>query len=177
MNSSPKRNQIKINRTARLLFWGLVLLFFWQIVTSYSQLPDTIASHFGADGRPNGWMSKQSFFVLEVLGTGLIAGLFYFLAYFLNKIPKSLINLPNKDYWLAPERRKETFQILANYLIWLGNATLLFLFLMLQQILDFNEKIENVQRSVNGWLPTVLYLIFTAVWVGSLIWRFRKPAD
>ena len=35
-------------------------------------------------------------------------------------LPSWMINLPHRDYWLAPERRYETFQWLRWFLLWVS---------------------------------------------------------
>ncbi|RTE02001.1 SdpI family protein [Paenibacillus whitsoniae] len=38
----------------------------WALIV-YNQLPDTVASHFGANNEPNGWMSKNGMIIVLVL--------------------------------------------------------------------------------------------------------------
>ncbi|MBI4579858.1 MAG: DUF1648 domain-containing protein [Planctomycetes bacterium] len=90
------------------LLIGLLAL---EVVIYYPKLPDTVASHFGASGQADGWMSKQAFAALAIvfpvaLSTLLIA--VQASTVYLDRLPAGLINMPNKKYWLAPERRAET---------------------------------------------------------------------
>lgn len=92
----------------------IVLLFFvcaslLHLGYYAGQLPDTVASHFGINGAADNWMSKQSFIIFY--GTVLVstAALFLFVGLFAHVVPDNLLNLPNKQYWLAPERRNETY--------------------------------------------------------------------
>jgi uncharacterized membrane protein len=39
----------------------LVTCFVWYINGSVASLPEHVATHFGADGNPNGWMDRQSY--------------------------------------------------------------------------------------------------------------------
>lgn len=84
------------------------------------RLPERVASHFGPMGHADGWMSRTAY-----LGTfvGFVCGLSIFLPtvfYCVRFLPASGINLPNRDYWLAPERRAETYRILFQVGIWLA---------------------------------------------------------
>jgi uncharacterized membrane protein len=36
-----------------------LLVFLIAVATSYPALPERVASHFGIDGQPNGWMSRD----------------------------------------------------------------------------------------------------------------------
>ena len=67
-----------------VLYGALVV----QVIVSYPRLPERVATHFGFNGTPNGWMSRAADAAFT-LGT-------------------SAINIPNRAYWLAPERRRET---------------------------------------------------------------------
>ncbi len=53
-----------------------------------------------------------------------------FSAKILRKLPKSLINLPNKDYWLKGENISKTETIISHETLLFGTATLVFLFVV-----------------------------------------------
>ena len=65
-------------------------------------------------------MTKCS--LLQIGATLGIAALFIGIPRLLKSTPASLINLPNKSYWLAPERREETMDRLASSFEALGMA-------------------------------------------------------
>lgn len=50
------------NRAPYVLCAGLMVLLAVQALYYYPQLPERMASHFGADGRPNGWTTREGFF-------------------------------------------------------------------------------------------------------------------
>ena len=50
-------------RIPRVLFFAIVLAAIAQCVHDFPLLPDRLASHFGASGIPNGWMTKSQFFI------------------------------------------------------------------------------------------------------------------
>ena len=66
---------------------GLLMLFGLPIYY-YSDLPETIPTHFNAEGIPDGFSGKNMIWFLPLLGGILYAGLFY-----LNKLPH-LFNYP-----------------------------------------------------------------------------------
>ena len=96
-------------RVPRALFFAIILAAFAQCEHDFPLLPDRLASHFGASGMPNGWMIKTQFFITYALV--LLPALFieFWLHRKVSKTPEAKFNLPNKEYWLAPERRTETF--------------------------------------------------------------------
>jgi len=177
MNYFKDHGPIKVDRTARYVFWAIVLLLLWQIFSAYPHLPDKVASHFNIAGKPNGWMSKQAFLRFDVFLVGILALLFYFSGFFMNKIPNAFINMPNKDYWLAPERRDNSLRVIAGFLLWLGNGTLIFIFILQQHMIDYNLNPRKYSAGIGAWTPTIFYLFFVFLWTVGLFWRFQRPQN
>jgi Protein of unknown function (DUF1648) len=64
----------KLYRTMAALLWLALPLTAFQFWTVWNQLPGRMASHFGAAGRPNGWMSRETLAIFFlVLLTFLLA--------------------------------------------------------------------------------------------------------
>ena len=108
----------------RSLFFAIILAAIAECVHDYSLLPDRLASHFSASGIPNGWMTKTQFMLMY--GVVLLPALaieFWVSNQIANK-PDARLNLPNKEYWLAPERRAETFAYFETFFAWYGCAFL-----------------------------------------------------
>ena len=112
-------------RVPRVLFFAIVLAAIAQCVHDFPLLPDRLASHFGASGMPNGWMTKSQFFITYAVVI-LPAFIVEFWAHGrIAKTPDAKLRLPNKEYWLAPEHRAETFAYFENFFAWFGCAFLL----------------------------------------------------
>jgi len=79
----------------------------YQALTSYNLLPDTIASHFNASGQADGWSSKSSFFMLWALMIVVMNAWVPLTGPLIRKLPPSLVNIPNKNYWLSSPQRIE----------------------------------------------------------------------
>jgi len=94
----------------------------------------------------------------------------------LRRIPTALINLPNKDIWLAPEHREATFVELEGHLITFGSATLALMFAVMQ--LAFRANLDDAHRMSAAWMIGILvaYVLFTLLWIIRLFLRFRRPA-
>ena len=91
-----------------------VLLAIAMIVGAwyYPQLPDTVASHFSASGEADGWMSRGGFIIFYAALMVFLYGTFVGTGYLMRVLPDSYINVPNKNYWLAPVRREESKRFL-----------------------------------------------------------------
>ena len=138
----------------------------------YPQLPDIVATHFGFDGRPDAWSDKQSFFRVYLLALALCVGVFPGIAFGASRLPLSMISLPNKSHWLAPERRQATFDFFFQYFLWFGSATVLLHFDVMHQA--FQVHLGRAEALQHPMLSLVLYLGFTALWCVGLFLRFSK---
>jgi serine/threonine-protein kinase len=102
----------------------IVLAALAQCLHDFPLLPDRMASHFAASGAANGWMTKTQFLITYALV--LLPALFleFWVSRTIAKKPDAKLNLPNKEYWLAPERRAETFGYFESFFAWYGCALL-----------------------------------------------------
>jgi hypothetical protein len=160
---------------ARLVFTILLVLTAMAIFATSDALPQTVASHFGASGRANGWMSRDGY-VLFMLCFALGVPLFMVLTIgWLPRVMPRLINLPNRDYWLSGERRDEALDYLLEHAYRIGSLTLLFMLGVHLLVLDANEV--RPPRLAGGLLALLLVLFLAAlgIWTVALMRRFRKP--
>ena len=155
----------------RALIFASVVLFLGQLLYYYPQLPERIASHFNFRGEPDGWMSKDAFYVFELGLLAFLLGLFFCISYFLPKMPRRLINLPNKDYWLAPERRAETLRIVRNKMETFQIPLLALLVSINQLTIRANLSGENLSPA--SWFVVGAFVIYTFVWGFRLNGEFK----
>ena len=74
----------------------------------YPQLPARVATHFDAHGLADGWSSRSALLttsIVTLVVMSLVAGGLQLLVRFL---PASLINVPHREFWLAPARAEGT---------------------------------------------------------------------
>src|SRR3974390_2435365 len=112
------------SRLPSLIYFGLLVLGVLHWAGVYSQLPDTMASHFAANGTPNGWQPKQMFFVLIAIIIAVSAFPTFFVTRSIRKRPPEKLNLPNKEYWLSSEHQEETWRFIGAFMAWFGCAVL-----------------------------------------------------
>lgn len=144
---------------------------------SYGKLPATVASHFGAGGMPNGWMSRDGLMATYLGLMAASAGMFWGVALLLGKLPAALINLPRKDYWLAEPRRESTLRALRDQMLVMGIVTSSLLVFVMSEVIIANLK--PPPRLNDVLFLTVLggYLLFVLGWCVMLITRFRRVPD
>jgi uncharacterized membrane protein len=154
---------------------ALMALSLAHVAVYYPMLPAKVASHLDLEGRVDGWMGKGAFLAVYVgtaLGTALLMLLVGLL---LPRMPNSMINLPHKDYWLAPERKQATLAFFSGYFAWFACVTLAFLIACFHMCFAV-----SLGRELPVWLfPVMLgvYLVTTLLWCVRLFARFRKPRD
>lgn len=166
------------NRTvAWLCFGALVTAFLAGLALYYPQLPDQVASHFGAKGKADGFSDKQSFVVIQAMTLGLLILILVPIVIALPKIPTSMINLPHKDYWLAPERADATYRALGNAFLWFVNTTLLLMVFLMIATFRANLKPEPA-LGYEFFVVMGLYAVFAVVWTILLLVRYgRLPPE
>jgi uncharacterized membrane protein len=161
----------------RLLPLGIALALVAQLVLrlicSFAALPPRMATHFDLAGKPNGFQTRIAFAYSSVLVCLFIFALFTALPYLLTRAPDRLINLPNKDYWLAPERRAETLARLGTLLDWLGSATLGLLAGVFELIIRANLAQKPLGYQL--WVLLIGYHMFMLFWVVSFMRTLQRP--
>jgi len=157
------------------IFGAIVVCAAAQSIAAFPQLPDRLTSHFGASGLPNGWMSKPAFFALYAAIVALAAFVGLYAPRSIAKKSPERINLPNKEYWLAPERREQTFAFFARSFAWYGCALLLILVLAMGLAIQAN--FSSPPRLATGPVLAVIggFVVFNLLWVIQLLRHFSNP--
>jgi len=147
----------------RLLLILCGLVFAAHLLWIYPALPEMVASHFDGQGNPNGWMSKQTFLIFEAVLLIFVVGEFLLVPWFVRRLPNSLINLPNKDYWLSDERRNETFSIFRTYFEVFGSVILI-LFIVVNHFV-YLANIARTNLSSAIWWVIIAVVVFVLAWL------------
>jgi serine/threonine-protein kinase len=157
-----------------LVFCALILWLLGDLVLAWPMLPQRIATHFNAAGYPNRWSSPTA--LLSQIGAqlGFMVALFV-AAGWVGRLPDQLVNLPNKDYWLAPERRAATFDALRDWMRWFLIFVLAMLAFVETTSLHANLT-PNPRLDLDPWLLIAGSLAPALAMLGWLYWRFRVPA-
>ncbi len=153
---------------------GLAALSLLQAGYYYPRLPPAMASHFDGAGIANDWSSPGAFFTIVLLVSALNLFVFVVVPYGITA-DRVRVNLPNRDYWLAPERRRETLARIAGYLGWFGVASLLLAVVVVQMVVDANLR-QTPLSSAFVWC-LLAYFVYVLVSLLRLFWQFRKPAE
>ncbi len=158
----------------RLLFVTLALAAAFVFATG-SSLPPVVASHFVAGGAANGFMSRGAylrFTITLLIGLPLLIA---FLSSITSIVPARLINLPNRDYWLAPERQANTFSYLRKHSARLGVILAIFVCFVHWLVIQANTHSPPLFPERAFIIGMAVFLVGVVIWLGGLIAHFRRP--
>ncbi len=159
-------------RFAMVFSVGLAMIVLLQVWILGVQLPGEVPIHFDLNGEPDRYSSRETHLWTM---TGLVIGTTAFLlmvSWVTPKIPDSMINMPNKDYWFAPERRATSITKVQTTLVWVGVlTTLLFSSLAFLSWLVGMQYAASISPWI--WIAVVLYMVATMYLCLS---NFRQPA-
>jgi len=166
-------------RLPRLLYFLLLSVGLLTAAYYYPQMPHRIASHFAADGHPNGWMPREPFFLIMFFVTATSAIVAFFAPWQIASKSNARINLPNRDYWLAPERRDATLRYIAAMMGWFGCALLFVLILGTSLAMQANLAPDGRFNSEAMIAVLVGFLLFFQVWMVRFFRHFQRiaPSD
>jgi uncharacterized membrane protein len=153
---------------------ALIATALTQMVWYYPRLPARVASHFDAAGQVNAFMPKDAFFVIQLVVLGIMSCMFLLVPALIVRLPPGMINLPNKAYWLAPERRARTAQKLQSFLVGFGNVMLLFLLLFFREAMHAN-LLPYPRLSNRIWVLLLMLVAWCIYWTVRLVRAFRLP--
>jgi uncharacterized membrane protein len=157
-------------RTLLLVVAASAVFFF----TSSTRLPPTVASHFGFGGAANGFMARSAyipFMAIMTLGLPLLIGLLLGLG---RHLPSSLINLPNRSYWLAPEHIEATHQYIARQARIFSALLVVFMSFVHWQVVQANLVQPPKLPERPFIFGLILFMLATVAWVGASLAHFRR---
>ncbi|MBS0396589.1 MAG: hypothetical protein JSR54_18360 [Proteobacteria bacterium] len=144
------------------------------IVLTADRLPLRVACHFGPGGLANGFMARAAYLqytigLLLIVPLLVASGILIAVRFF----PQGL-KVPDRDYWLAPQRREETAQYLLVHTTWLAALLAVLVFAIHLLVVEANRSVPA--RLDTGHFVGALagFFIALVVWVGALRRRFRR---
>lgn len=161
-------------RALALVFGLLYLAFIGYLAASSSKLPERMATHFGGGGQPDGWMSRGDY-VRFMMVFGLVFPLFVpAICYVARFLPKELWNIPHRDYWFAPERRRETLAYLFDHSLWLAPLMVAFVIGMHFTTVRANSLAQPQLSMTTTLAMAGLFLVGVAIWLVHLIRHLNR---
>jgi uncharacterized membrane protein len=92
-------------RFGRVLYIVIILVCVLEGFRLWTVAPDQMAAHFNALGMADRYAPKIEFFTSQLKVMLAVLGISVLTEVLLLVTPATAINMPNKEYWMAPERR------------------------------------------------------------------------
>jgi len=139
-------------------------------------LPERMATHFGAAGQPNGWMTRsQHILFITLIGFG-IPTLVITASYSMRFLPSSLLNVPNAAYWRTPEKYPEACDKVFCWSLWLGTLSLIWTALLNYLVIEANRSVPP-HLAPEPFLALVgIYVAALGILIVVLIFSFKKTS-
>ena len=134
-----------------------------QAVFYWPYLPDEVASHFNAAGQADGWMSKTAFVTFVLLMQIGLAAMMFGIGWLIKVLPISMVNIPNREYWLAEERREQTLEESQSMMAWIAAATAIFLMVIFYLTFEANIGKEKQLNSAVSWICLFVFMVWLLV--------------
>jgi uncharacterized membrane protein len=146
------------------------------VVTSSRAMPAKVASHFGRDGAANGYMWRHTYVYFMLAFVVLLPLFFSFVSSAVARVPVTMINIPNRDYWLAPERRGPAIDRLRGQMQIFSAMLVVFLCFVHWEVVRANQSLPPMLDNGRFMLGLGLFMAALIVWIVSLRRQFRVPA-
>jgi uncharacterized membrane protein len=164
-------------RFGRLIYFLALLICVFEIVRLWSITPPEMAAHFNVQGIPDRFVAKTEFFWFQVQTLAVVVGVSLLPQVLILLLPASLINMPHREYWLAPERRDDTLNRLSSF----GAVMFAVILLAVQAAFEL-AAYANLQTPIRynaQWM--FLFMIGSIILIGlallQLAVSFRLPND
>jgi uncharacterized membrane protein len=165
---------MSLNKALPRLFLVVAALAIAQITVHLRTMPPMLATNFDFEGAPVAWMTAGAVATLEFALLALFVVGFWLLPRLFAHRTSTYWRIPNKDYWLAPERRATTIEALRGLISWMGVVVLLLFMAVSQLVFDANNRTPpHLAGDALIWL-LLSFLFFIAMWIWVIVRQFGR---
>ncbi len=166
-----------MKRIAYFVLLISILVGVLQVISQYAALPERVATHFGPGGEPDAFSTKESFTLMMLLLVLGMPGFLVLMAKLMRYLPVSMINIPNREYFLHPDRASQTLSEMETSMVWLAVITEFFMIGLVQLTIAANLKGEGLSMTAFAVLMA-LFLVAMIAFCVILVRRYsRSPAE
>ena len=158
-----------------LIFLAVLAAAGWFVLDSSGALPVQVASHFGRSGMTDSFMSRGgyvTFMLIFVVGLPLVMTGILTLVF---RGATTSLNIPNRDYWLAPSRRADSIAFLTRHSMRFGACLTVFLSFVHWLVVRANARQPAELSNSAIYAGALLFVLTIVVWTVWLLLAFRKP--
>lgn len=157
----------------RSLHYGLLLvagLFIWR---SAALMPPLVASHFVASGTANAYASRASYVTVMLVAGVLVPAVLGEVIGAVSRLSGTL-RIPNKDYWMAPERREQSLAWMVSHARWFSCLLSAFICYVHWLVIGAN-RVQPPELPPARIIPALIVFVLGAVaWGVALQLRFLR---
>lgn len=164
-------------RFGRLFFGIIFLVCVFETIRLWGVSPARMAAHFNAQGLPDRFTTKMEFFGAQAETMIIAVGLGLLMQILVLTIPVEWVNMPNRTYWLAPERRAGVIDRLSSF------GAMLFGMILLVMLIGFELAVSANMHDPIVFQAAVMLPAIAALFIASiamLFWlanTFRIPSS
>ena len=164
-----------MSRTAPLFLVALVVAAVAIVVGTSSSLPESVATHFGSGGHANGFMTRTGYQLFYGSLIILMTVVVYVATAWLPARNPTLVNVPNRAYWLDPARREAALRAIRTFGVALAIALVVLLVAIHLLILEAHERTPATLDEGTFFGVLGGFVVVLAVLIALLYVRFRAP--
>jgi uncharacterized membrane protein len=162
------------HRVAWAVFIALLLFTAVFVLRTTTELPARVAVHFDETGQATSFMVRSQYRALIlVFATALPLALVAIMSSAYSRATQ--FKLPNRDYWLAPQRIAQTRAFLIGHGIWFGSLLTGLMCFMHWLVLDANRHVPPFLSNQTVFVGLLVILGCMLAWIGTLMAAFRRP--
>jgi uncharacterized membrane protein len=162
------------HRNRLLLFAAILVVATFFAVSSFGGLPERLAVHFDTNGAADGWISRESYRLAILVGLLGLPSILVWVMAGLSRLTGGSGQVPNNNYWFAPERRRATESYLLSHACWLGCMTVAVIYGMHIQILRANAMSPPLLATDRFVLMLLVYLCGLGWWFMTFLRYFQR---
>ena len=160
------------NETLFLLILAGAALF---VVRTGGTLPAVIATHFGPSGVAIGFMPRTLYVRFMLIFVVVLPLALNFLISRVLRLPNTRVNVPHRDYWLAPERRAVTVELLQRHMKFFGVLLAAFLCYVHWLVVQANRLALPALDNTRFAYGLSAFMVALITWTVVLRRNFRPP--
>jgi hypothetical protein len=157
-----------------MLYVAWLVLVAVVVLVSGTSLPPTVASHFAGSGEADAFMTRAGYLgAMCFFAAGVPAIMVLMTQRMVRRSPQR-INLPRREYWLAPQRREATLRELMLYMMQFGVAMSLLIAFAHWEVVQANLRMPPRLATERMIIGIGVFVLATGWWLYRLHARFRR---
>jgi uncharacterized membrane protein len=157
-----------------MIFGLMLMLVTFFLLRTASQLPPMVASHFDVAGYPNAFVTRGHYtrFMLA-LGVVLPIAIVALMTWVYLRADD--MKLPNRAYWLAPERIDRTRHRLVAHSVWIGSLLIAMVCFVHWLEIAAHRRVPAQLSNAAAMAGMLVFFLIASGWIIALVLAFRRP--